>query len=128
MNKTLSAITLATTLFGCATLGGVAGADPAPAAGLQSPADRTSIAAARCAGYGWVISNTDGLHVRSGPGTNYDILVTVNRGHRLSCFPVVAGGRYTACGTTDANGWIPVDRDGNARIDGYVASTCVRDA
>ncbi|MFD0205189.1 MULTISPECIES: hypothetical protein [Saccharothrix] len=120
MNKVKSVIAIGAALFGCVTFGGVAGAEPVSDRQAPRPA-------ATCADYDYVRVTTNKLNVRAGKGTNYDILKTVYRDDKLSCYPVETGGRYTACGTSNANGWIPIDFRGDVGIDGYVASTCVAD-
>lgn len=122
MNKAKSVIAVGATLFGCLALGGAAWAAPAAESDRQAPRP-----AATC-NTGWVEVNTERLYVRSGPGTNYGIIATVYRGDLLACGWLEAGGRYTACGVTNANGWIAVDLQNDGAIDGFVASTCVVDA
>ncbi|MFE9750561.1 SH3 domain-containing protein [Saccharothrix saharensis] len=123
MNKAKSVIAVGATLLGCVTFGGVAGAAPNPPSDRQAP-----LPAATCSDYGSVIVTADTLRIRAGKGTNYDILKTVKKGDKLSCYPVETGGRYSACGVTNANGWIPIDFRGDISWDGYVASACVKDA
>ncbi|MGW0523695.1 hypothetical protein [Crossiella sp. NPDC003009] len=94
-----------------------------------TPEGTALLAPARCAGYGWVKVTAEALSMFSGPGLRYPTVGPVlRRGHRLSCFPVEAHDpRYDLCGHSGANGWIPIDRDGDARRDAYVPSTCVTD-
>ncbi|MFC0545263.1 hypothetical protein [Kutzneria chonburiensis] len=103
------------------SIGGGAVAEAAPAAPASTPATCPS------SGSGDVIVTTTTLTVRTGPGTNYAAQgAAVHGGDVLFCSPVRAGGRYTACGHSNANGWIPVYR--GSRIGwGYIASTCVSD-
>lgn len=122
MNKAKSVIAVGATLFGWLTFGGVAGAAQDPGSDRQAPRP-----AATCS-TGWVEVDTDRLNVRSGPGTNYGVIDTVYRGDLLACGWLEAGGRYSACGVTNANGWIAVDLENDGAIDGFVASTCVVDA
>ncbi|MCE6997225.1 hypothetical protein LZG04_20810 [Saccharothrix sp. S26] len=123
MNKAKSVIAIGATLLGCVTSAGVAGADPSPMSDPRAP-----LPAATCSDYGSVIVTADKLKVRAGKGTNYDVLKTVSKNDKLSCYPVETGGKYTACGLTNANGWIPIDFRGDIGWDGYVASACVKDA
>ncbi|TQM78447.1 hypothetical protein FHX81_0716 [Saccharothrix saharensis] len=123
MNKAKSVIAVGATLLGCVTFGGVAGAAPNPSSDRQAP-----LPAATCSGYGSVIVTADKLRIRSGKGTNYSTLKTVSKNDKLSCYPVESGGKYTACGATNATGWIPVDFRDDISWDGYVASACVKDA
>ncbi|MFC9256138.1 SH3 domain-containing protein [Amycolatopsis thailandensis] len=104
------------------------GATAAPGA-TATPEGTALLAPAKCADYGWVKVIAQSLSMRSGPGLNYPpVGPALQRGHRLSCFPVEAhGSRYDLCGYSGANGWIPIDRDGNSRRDAYVPSTCVVD-
>lgn len=120
MNKAMSVIAVGATLLGLVTSGGVAGAAPVP--DRQAP-----LPAATCSGYGSVVVTADKLRIRSGKGTNYSTLKTVSKNDKLSCYPVESGGKYTACGATNATGWIPVDFRDDISIDGYVAAACVKD-
>lgn len=66
---------------------------------------------------GW-IANTDGIKVRTGPGTNYTIVTQINKGTTLTG-QIVAGGQYDAFGTQSTD-WIKID-DGQAQAGNYVA-------
>jgi hypothetical protein len=103
------------------TAGAEAGAMPEGASRLPAPA--------QCASYGWVVVTAGSLSMFSGPGLNYPTVGPVlHAGHRLSCFPVEAhGSRYSLCGYSSVNGWIPIDRDGDFVRDAYVPSVCVVD-
>jgi hypothetical protein len=101
-------------------IGGGVAANAAPAAVASTPATCSAT------GSGDVIVTTSTLTVRTGPGTNYAVQPpSVHGGDVLFCHPVRAGGRYTACGHSNANGWIPVYRGSIGW--GYVASACVSD-
>jgi hypothetical protein len=99
-------------------LGGVTTVSTASAATQATPA--------RCAGYGYAVVNAK-LIIRSGAGANYRDVGTVYPGAVVSCYPVVVGNEYQACGRTHANGWIPIDVVGDVGIDGYLPSTCLTD-
>ena len=115
MKKLISALGVGATVA-AAVLGGVTTASAA-----------TQSTPAKCATAGFAWTNAR-IAVRSGPGTTYPIVIWVNAGTLVSCYPVVAGGKYGACGYPKANGWLPVDVIGDARIDGYLPSTCMTDA
>lgn len=118
MKKLISALGVGAAVA-ATVLGGVTNVSAASASTLSTPA--------RCASAGFAWTNAK-LAVRSGPGTTYPIVIWVQPGDLVSCYPVVVGGKYGACGYTNANGWIPVDVIGDARIDGYLPSTCLTDA
>ena len=95
--------------------------------GVTSASASTQSTPAKCAGYGYAWTNAD-LAVRSGAGANYRNLGWLDANSYVSCFPVVVGNKYQACGFTKANGWIPVDLNGDGIRDGYLPSTCMTDA
>jgi hypothetical protein len=95
--------------------------------GVTTASAATQSTPARCAGYGNAWTNAD-LLVRAGAGANYRSLGSLPANSLVSCFPVVVGNKYQACGFVNANGWIPIDLSGDARIDGYLPSTCLTDA
>ncbi len=66
---------------------------------------------------GWV-ANTDGVHVRSGPGTSYGSTATIALGTTVTG-QVVAGSSYTTAAGTSTD-WIKID-DGQPLAGGFVA-------
>jgi hypothetical protein len=121
MRTSIATLSVGAALSVTALIGSVADASPAaPAAPASTPATCPS------SGSGDLIVTTTTLTVRTGPGTNYAAQVaSVHGGDMLFCHPVRTGGRYTACGHSNADGWIPVYRGGIGW--GYVASACVSD-
>lgn len=120
MRKSIAALAVGAALSATALVGSVADAAPAaPAAPASAPATCPT------SGSGDVIVTTTTLTVRTGPGTNYAAQApSVHGGDVLFCYPVRTGGRYTACGHSNANGWIKIYRTQGF---GYVASACVAD-
>ncbi|WP_043723183.1 hypothetical protein [Kutzneria sp. 744] len=114
MRKSIAALAVGAAICATALAGGVADAAPA-----STPATCPT------SGSGDVRVVTTNLTVRTGPGTNYAAQAPmVHGGDVLRCYPVRTGGRYTACGKTNANGWIEIYRQAGF---GYVASACVSD-
>jgi hypothetical protein len=118
MRKSIAALTVGAALSAIALVGSVADA---------APAVTPTSAPATCAisGSGDVIVTTITLAVRMGPGTDYAAQpLAIHGGAVLFCRPAQAGGRYTACGHSDVNGWIEIYRKQGF---GYVPSACVTD-
>lgn len=64
----------------------------------------------------------ENVAIRTDTSTSAALVTTALKGQTWACTgPVVAGGRYTACGTSNANGWFLVWND---NYEGWSASTC----
>lgn len=76
---------------------------------------------------GTVTATVNNLQLRNLPRVDSTATATLRTGVTYGCQSLVLGGRYTACGQTNGNGWIPVDIDRDGFRDGYAASACLRD-
>ncbi|NKI42558.1 hypothetical protein [Streptomyces physcomitrii] len=65
----------------------------------------------------------ENVAIRTGTSTGASLVTTALKGQTWGCYftYVLTGGRYTACGTTNGNGWFYVY---NANYSGYSASAC----
>ncbi len=94
-----------------------------PASTLSATADYSR----KCAS-GYVISLAYNLPVRKYPKHNADVLLTAQKGDHLFCLTgkYSLGDRYTACGVSNANGWLYIDTNSSKGI-GYAYMTCLAD-
>ncbi|GGR58430.1 MULTISPECIES: hypothetical protein [Streptomyces] len=65
----------------------------------------------------------ENVAIRTSTSTSAALVTTALKGQTWACgsTSVILGGRYTACGTTNGNGWFYVYNDNYA---GYTASGC----
>jgi hypothetical protein len=65
----------------------------------------------------------ENVAIRTSPSTSADLVTTALKGQTWACgaTSVILGGRYTACGTSNGNGWFYVY---NANYAGYTVSAC----
>ncbi|WP_052744804.1 hypothetical protein [Micromonospora sp. HK10] len=77
---------------------------------------------------GWVISLADRLPIRKYPKHDADVLLSAQKGDHLFCLTgkYSLGDRYTACGVSNANGWLYIDTNSSKGI-GYAYMTCLAD-
>ncbi|MEV5762956.1 hypothetical protein AB0L34_00035 [Micromonospora sp. NPDC052213] len=110
------------------SLGLVLAAPAAPASANASGAGATAIGAnysTQCA-TGRIESIAANLPIRWEPFTDSPAFTTAQKGYQYNCIPntYALGGRYTACGVSNANGWIIIDFPDRV---GYTYMTCVKD-
>ncbi|MEU4565718.1 hypothetical protein [Micromonospora sp. NPDC023956] len=76
---------------------------------------------------GWVVSDANNLPVRTSPSTTASLIEWGQSGWLYECYPntYYLGDRYTACGVTNANGWIAVWVPGTGW--GFTYMTCLDD-
>ncbi|GAA3779975.1 hypothetical protein GCM10022225_80280 [Plantactinospora mayteni] len=80
-----------------------------------------------CTSSGLVISKAANLPIRYAPNIGSTVFFVVQKNDVLPCWdspPVTVDGRYTACGVSQANGWIEV-YTGNDW--GFTYQTCLLD-
>jgi hypothetical protein len=85
----------------------------------------TSAPALSFCGTGRVASTAVNLPIRSAPFLDAPLIETVNVGAQFNCSGFYyLSDRYTACGTTNANGWLELNIGSGF---GYTYLTCLKD-
>lgn len=122
--STFAAVAAAATLFVMAPLTASA-ATSSTSAHQDASRLSTSAPALSFCGTGRVASTATNLPIRILPFVDAPLIETVNVGAQFNCTGFYAlGDRYTACGTTNANGWLEL-YIGNSY--GYTYMTCLKD-
>ncbi|MDT0530150.1 hypothetical protein RM555_14255 [Micromonospora sp. DSM 115977] len=92
---------------------------------VQAPANAAY--STQCA-TGTVESLANNLPIRASYSTSASVLEWGQMGDRFSCYrnQWALGSRYTACGVSQANGWLHVITN-NGMSDGWAYMTCLED-
>ena len=124
----LGALGLATALPAAPAAAGAAASSVTALAAASTPSAVVTADYSRKCVSGWVISLAYNLPVRKYPKHNADLLLTAQKGDHLFCLTgkYSLGDRYTACGVSNANGWLYIDTNSSKGI-GYAYMTCLAD-
>jgi hypothetical protein len=101
-------------------------AAPGVTNGAQAVAARPPVLATCSGPSHWVVSQANNLRFYSQKSITSPWGTVVQRGDEFFCDTMELGGRYTACGVSNGNGWIMV-RDYDYNRKAYVYQACVAD-